>query len=198
MSTIAGSTTSALRSWEAKKPKSTAASVALGLVQQYAVPLAVLGFFVRRYLKSRKQAAKKPDAAAKGTAAAQSASARKPRREYKVKRDQEPQPLLVGEDDEEVEVQPHDNVMEAYSETEVEKAGAAASGPAGGNNTAMLQMLQQMGYRIVMPKDGSGQVFLVPPGAAGPGGQAIEEGDEEGYDEDEEGYEEGDEEEEDE
>ncbi|GLC45240.1 hypothetical protein PLESTB_000721500 [Pleodorina starrii] len=192
MSSQPGSSAAAMRSWEKKRPQPSLLSVAQGLVQQYALPVAVVGFLVRRYLANKKKAAAKPDAA-KASAdkdAPAASTTRKPRRDYKVKRDQEG-PLLVGADDEDVEVQPHDDVMEAYDETEVEKAGAAAAGP-GGGNTAMLQMLQQMGYRIVMPKDGSGQVFLVPPGAAGPGGQAIAEGDEEGYDEDE-GYEEGEE-----
>ncbi|GIL82637.1 hypothetical protein Vretimale_8236 [Volvox reticuliferus] len=191
MSSYAGSSTSAIKSWEAKQPKPSLLSIAQGLVQQYALPVAVVAFLVRRYLANRKKAEVKPDAKDSTEKSPLARATRKPRREYKVKREQDG-PLLVGADDEDVEVQPHDNVMEAYDEREVEKAGAAAAGP-GGGNTAMLQMLQQMGYRIIMPKDGSGQVFLVPPGAAGPGGQAIEEGDEDGYDEDE-GYEEGEEE----
>ncbi|PNH11720.1 hypothetical protein TSOC_001418 [Tetrabaena socialis] len=190
----AGSSLASKKSWKAKTSEATLLDTALGLARQYALPLAVLGFLARRFLASRKKADKpKPDAAASKAAdavAPASTSARKPRREYKVKRDQEG-PLLVGADDREtVEVQPHDDVMEAYDESEVEAAGAAAAGP-GGSNEAMLKMLQQMGYKVVMPKDGSGQVFLVPPGAkGGPGGEeAIEEGDEEGYDEDEEAYE---------
>ncbi|GIL55234.1 hypothetical protein Vafri_10818 [Volvox africanus] len=193
MSSYAGSSTSAIKSWEAKQPKPSLLSIAQGLVQQYALPVAVVAFLVRRYLANRKKAEAKPDANASIGKSPSVRATRKPRREYKVKREQDG-PLLVGaDDDEDVEVQPHDNIMESYDEREVEKAGAAAAGP-GGSNTAMLQMLQQMGYRIIMPKDGSGQVFLVPPGGAGPGGQAIEEGDEDGYDEDE-GYEEGEEEE---
>ncbi|KXZ49041.1 hypothetical protein GPECTOR_23g128 [Gonium pectorale] len=193
-SSYARSSTSALKSWESKKPKTTLVDSALGLVQQYALPVAILGFLARRFLAHRKEAAKKAATKAEpAEASASTAPQRKPRHVYKVAREREGS-LLVGVDDEDVEVQPHDNVMEAYDEQEVEKAGAAAAGPGGGNQ-AMLQMLQQMGYKIIMPKDGSGQVFLVPPGAAGPGGPAgaIAEGDEEGFDEDEEGEEEEDE-----
>ncbi|EFJ46877.1 hypothetical protein VOLCADRAFT_92628 [Volvox carteri f. nagariensis] len=177
-----------MKSWEAKQPKPTILSIAQGLVQQYALPVAVVAYLVRRYLANKKKAAGKSDPKPSAQKTETARETRKPSRNYKVKREQEG-PLLVGADDEDVEVQPHDDVMDAYDEKEVEKAGAASAGP-GGGNTAMLQMLQQMGYRIIMPKDGSGQVFLVPPGAPGPGGQAIAEGDDEGYDEDEEGYEE--------
>ncbi|KAG2433105.1 hypothetical protein HYH02_012808 [Chlamydomonas schloesseri] len=189
MSTYAGSSLSAKDSWKQKKAKTNLVDATLNIVQAWALPVLVGGYLVRRFLQNRKKAAKAPDAA--GAAKAEQADGeqagaaeRKPRRDYKVKRDQEG-PLLAGADDEEeVEVQPHDEVMEGYSESEVDAAGAAAAGP-GGGNTAMLKMLQQMGYRVVMPKDGSGQVYLVPPGASAPGEEAIAEGDEDEEEEDE-------------
>ncbi len=54
---------------------------------------------------------------------------------------------------------------QTLDEQETEAAGAAAAGPGGEKNAAMLRMLQQMGYRIVMPKDGSGQVGHMPAAA---------------------------------
>ncbi len=176
MSSYVGSSQASIASWQKKKYKPGPAEVVLSLVQQYALPLVAAGWALKRFLAYRKaQAAKKPTAAAEAAAKkAEPAAARKPRREYKVKRDQDG-PMLVGADDAEVEVQPHDDVVEGYHETEVEAAGNVAAGP-GGGNTQMLQMLQQMGYRIVMPKDGSGQAFLVPPGAKVPGEAGIEEG----------------------
>ncbi|KAG2488794.1 hypothetical protein HYH03_012594 [Edaphochlamys debaryana] len=190
-STYVGSSQAAVESWKSKKPQQNLLEQAIGLVPSLVVPVTIAVVAFRRFRAHRKSAAAKKSAEKPAAAEAKAPEARKPRRDYKVKRDQEG-PLLMGADDAEdgPEVQPHDNVMHGYSEDEVEAAGAAAAGP-GAGNTQMLQMLQQMGYKVIMPKDGSGQVFLVPPGAAGPGGEgAIEEGDEEGYDEDEEGEEE--------
>ncbi|KAG2435913.1 hypothetical protein HXX76_007108 [Chlamydomonas incerta] len=188
MSAYAGSSLSAKDSWKSKKAKANLVDATLNIVQAWALPVLVGGYLVRRFLQNRKKAPKAPDAAAAAKAeevdADKAGAERKPRRDYKVKRDHEG-PLLAGADDEEVEVQPHDEVMEGYSESEVDAAGAAAAGP-GGGNTEMLKMLQKMGYRVVMPQDGSGQVYLVPPGAAGPGEEAIEEGDEDEEEEEEE------------
>jgi len=87
-----------------------------------------------------------------------------------------------------------DNVMEAYNEDEVEALQKAQDS----KQANFLNMLQQMGFRVVAPQDGSDQVFLVPQGAEegeeedeGEEGELLyDEGEEElledeGYDEDE-------------
>lgn len=163
----------AQRTWAKKRGEPTLLDTAGGLIRTYAVPVALVAFAVRRFLQHRKKQPKKAAAAAAAPAATAAAGARKPRRTYKV----QPQegPVLVSaagpEEDEGSDpgVQPHDNVMEGFNEDEVEAAGAAGAAGGPGGNQAMLQMLKQMGYRVVVPKDGSGQVYLVPPGAAVPG-----------------------------
>ena len=173
-----------LRVWtRQKKGQFSPLDAAVALTKDY-WPLAALAFAARWYLQRRKKQQSKapaaPAAAAAASGAAPQASAqRKPRREYKITTDPDG-PLLVNsamgefDEDEEVDVQPHENVMEGYTEEEVEAAGEAAGG--GKGNNAMLQMLQQMGYRVIVSKDGSGQVFLVPPGAKAPGEETVPEG----------------------
>jgi hypothetical protein len=113
MSTSLGSTASAVKSWE-KKARSSPLTAALGVAQHFALPLALAGWALRRYLAHRREAAAaKPKTDAKTAKAeeAEAATARKPRRDYKVKRDQEG-PMLVGLGDDDVEIQPNDNVMQ--------------------------------------------------------------------------------------
>lgn len=182
-----------LRVWtRQKKGQFNPLDAAVGLAKDY-WPLAALAFAARWYIQRRKKQQVKapaaPAAAAASTGAAPLASMqRKPRREYRITTDPDG-PLLVNSamgdaETEDVEVQPPDNVMEGYNEEEVAAAGEAAGGGTG--NTAMLQMLKQMGYRVIVSKDGSGQVFLVPPGAKAPGEDTVPEGDEEGADEEDE------------
>ncbi|KAL6758316.1 hypothetical protein V8C86DRAFT_2599473 [Haematococcus lacustris] len=161
-----------------------------------ALPAALMVLTIKRIRTHRRRQREK--AAEPQTSLPATPAKPKPRRDYKLKRDEDGSSLRQRQAGAGLQ---HDDVMELYNEDEVDDLHQslptqAAQGPAGGPSTPgqgmdFIKKLQSLGYRLVMAKDGSGQMFLVPPDAEGQGedgllGQGVEEGDEEGYDEDEE------------
>jgi len=174
----------------------------LTFAAQVGLPGAVAIFALYKFVlkKGKKSpAAGQPDAAPKKQTTAAQRAHQKARKNVKVKRDPEAaaQARAIAREQAAMGLTP-DNEMEALNEDEVEQlhaaegAGEGPVGPGGpgGNDGNFIKMLQSLGYKMVVANDGSGQVFMIPPGADGPPGpEGIEEGDEEGYDEDEDGEE---------
>jgi len=166
----------------AKKSKAqTALELAKWPLFNLAWPAAVAGVVVAQVVKHRKakksakpeapqQQPKQPEAPTRPRA--------KPRRDYRVATDEQAVAEAKQRAQEEAAaavaagaagLQPDDQ-LEAYNEQEVDALqsaqpsgpGAGGGGKEGGGN--FIGMLKSLGYRVVVPSDGSGQVLLVPPG----------------------------------
>ncbi|MEW5313948.1 MAG: hypothetical protein WDW38_005478 [Sanguina aurantia] len=131
--------------------------------------LAALGFAAHHFYKKSKQAklvVAKPGpavAAPKVSIASipESATAPRPTRpEYKVQQGRVLQEQEEGDDAGLSGIGEHENEIQMLDEADVDMLQQD-----GGDNQKMLKMLQAMGFKVVIPDDGSGQMFLVPPGA---------------------------------
>mmetsp|Transcript_2284 Transcript_2284/g.3783 ORF Transcript_2284/g.3783 Transcript_2284/m.3783 type:complete len:192 (+) Transcript_2284:24-599(+) len=175
----------------ATRRRGRAPQLHLTIITWAALPLALIAFALRKYLKQR---GAKPATAAKPV---KPTPKPKPaaRRDYKLsqpvqqqQQQQRQQSVTKAGSAADTEgVEELDAAASQQGMSEILMSGEQMDAAGGGQN--FINMLQSLGYKVVMPKDGSSdKVYLVPPGGEGEGADAIPEGEEgeEDYDEDEE------------